>query len=488
MHITGTKTAAAALTMMLILASVLSARAQNTSDQGAAPAATGPDTTTQTIENPPLAGLDQPSFEPGSWARSYLVPKLQVSEAVDTNRAGSLGSKTVVKDVTRGLGSLTLQKLWKIHPLDVNYIGGVAWYPGKTGQPGQTGQVFQIHSLAAVQRILWRTGQLAIRDSFSYLPQGNFGSNSYGGGGGFNGGGGLGSLGGGLGGGIAGGAGGGTLGGGVTFGALINQPRINNFSIVDVTQALSPRSSLVLAAGYGLADFLSNPHGYINSQQTTGQAGYSYQLSRQDQLAVSYAFQEFHFPKAGSGSFNANVWQVFYGHRLSGRLDLRVGGGPQWIHRSSPRFGSNSFVAGSGQASLTYYQSARTNLVLSYSHYANPGSGFFAGSNTDSVRLALNHTLTRRWSLITDAGYSYNSRILKKTNSIANNAQNYHYWYSGGALRYQIARHFGTFASYQYDSIGFGSGFCKTSPCSTGYGRHVGLIGLDWTPSPIRLD
>src|SRR5947209_10327976 len=102
------------------------ARAEATGDQGAAPAAIGPDTTTQVIENPPLSGLDEPSFEPGYGARSYLIPKVQVSEAADTNPAGNLGSKTVVKDVTRGLGSLTLQKLWKIHPLDVDYIGGVA--------------------------------------------------------------------------------------------------------------------------------------------------------------------------------------------------------------------------------------------------------------------------------------------------------------------------------------------------------------------------
>src|SRR2546425_7490025 len=91
------------------------ALAQATGDQGAPPAATGPDTTTQVIENPPLSGLDEPSFEPGYGARSYLIPKAQVSEAVDTNSAGHLGSRTAVRDVMRGLGSLTLQKMWKIH-------------------------------------------------------------------------------------------------------------------------------------------------------------------------------------------------------------------------------------------------------------------------------------------------------------------------------------------------------------------------------------
>jgi len=108
---------------LLFIAAV--ARAQQTGSTGAPPAATGPDTGAQGIENPPLSGLDEPSFEPGFGARSYLVPKVQVSEAVDTNSAGNLGSKSAVKEVTRALGSLTLQKLCKIHPLDVDYTGGV---------------------------------------------------------------------------------------------------------------------------------------------------------------------------------------------------------------------------------------------------------------------------------------------------------------------------------------------------------------------------
>jgi hypothetical protein len=478
--------------LMFLVTGAPAALAQST-DQGAPPAATGPDTTTQVIENPPLSGLDEPSFEPGYGARSYLLPSAQLNEAVDTNPASTLGSKTVIKNVTRGLGSLTLQKLWKIHPLDVAYVGGVSHYYGKTGN------TFQIHSLAATQRLLWRTGQLAFRDSFSYLPQGNFGFSSFGGAGAAGGGGGLGGLGGGVGtgGGIAGGGGGGVFPNG-QFGSLGNQPRVTNSSIVDLTQAFSPRSSVVLSGGYGLTTFINAPTGYINSQQTTGLAGYNYQLSRHDQLALTYAFQEFHFPRTGSGSFNVNVWQVLYGHRISGKLDLKLGGGPQWIHS----YGSSqvlpgvflpnnrSLVSGAGRASLTYRMSDRTNMILNYSHYTTPGSGFFAGSNTDMVRLALNHSLSRRWSLLTDTGYSRNSRVLPNQTTLVHNASTYTYWYAGGALRRQLGRHLGAFASYQYDSIGFNSGLCTASNprCSRVSARHLGLIGLDWTPRPIRLD
>ena len=479
MHKLANQTACTVFVMGLMLVGSTGAWAQETGSSGAPPAATGPDTATQTIENPPLSGLDEPSFEPGFGARSYLIFKAHASESVNTNAAGNLGSKTVLKEVTRGLGSVTLQKLWKVHPLDVDYTGGVVWYNGRNSQ------TFQLHSLAATQRILWRTGQLAFRDSFTYLPQGGFGSSSFGGVGG------LGGLGGGVtsGGGIAGGAGGGLFSN-AQFGSIGNQPRITNMSIVDVTQELSPRSSVTLAGGYGLTNFLNNPQGFINSQTTTAQAGYNYKLSRRDQLAVTYGFREFHFPRAGSGSFNTNVWQAFYGHRISGKLDFVAGGGPQWIHVNSPLRGNISFVSGVGRASLIYHESARTDMRASYSHYTNAGSGFFAGSNTDAVRFGVSHVLARRWTATVDAGYSHHKRVLAVPSLTAGNSRTYKFWYAGGSMRRQLSRQFAAHASYQYDDINFSSGFCGVAnpSCSRGYSRHVGLIGLEWTPRPIRLD
>ena len=479
----------------------LMAQAQDTTSQnqgGAAPAATGPDNNTDNIENPPLSGLDQPSFEPGFGARSYLVPKLQVNEAVDTNRTGQLTTPNgqnipAIKGVTRGLGSLTLQKLWKLHPLDLDYAGGVAWYQG-------VDKVYQMHSFAGVQRFLWRTGQLALRDSFSYLPTGNFGFNSYGGSGVISGGGGLGGVaGGGLGSGFGGGNG---SFGNTNFGSTINQPRISNMSVVDITQAFSPRNSMTLAGGYGINDFLDNAAGYVDSHQYMGQVGFNRKLTRQDQLAVMYEYQDFTLPRQGSGFFDANAIQALYGHRINGKLDLQIGGGPEWIHRffvsftKVPGLGtlifpvSDTFLSGSGRVLLNYYRSSRTNMNLTYSRSANAGSGLLSGANTDAIRLALTHQLTHRWSTTLDSGYSYSRRILNSPTTQAGNASSYRYWYAGGALRRQLSRHVAAYANYQYDAIGFASGICSTNPgaCNTGYGRHVGLIGLDWTPNPIRLE
>jgi hypothetical protein len=505
-----------ALLLLVALAHRTSAQVsggQNTS--GAAPAATGLDTTTQMTENPPLSGLDEPTFEPGYGARSYLAPKAEVSESVNSNATNEF-SNTNITTTSRALGSVELQKLWKMHPLAVDYVGGVDWYNGPRSH------VYQVHSLAATQRFLWRTGQFALRDSFSYLPEGAFGFGSFGGAGGASGGGGFG--GGGLGGGgVTGGTGGIFTNG--QFGSVGTQPRITNMAIADVSQYLSPRSSMVLSAGYGLTHFLNNPQTsscastagcYFNSQETILQAGYNRQISRQNQVSVVYAFEELHFPTSSAGTLNVNMLQLLFGHRISGKLDFLIGGGPEWVHRSQSEeelvtpIGTfplglpclhptvltpcvvvkSSFLTGSARASLRYHWSARTELLLTYLRYISPGSGFFGGANTDVVRFAATHSLARRWNVTADTGYSRSSRLLTATASIAAGSANYHYWYVGGGVHRQLGRYFGAFASYQYNAFGFGSNGCTgtSSVCGRSYGRNVGLIGLHWTPHPIRLD
>jgi hypothetical protein len=487
--------------LVLLLSAAVQLTAQTgagTQNTGTAPAANGLDTTSQMSENPPLSGLDVPSFEPGFGARSYLAPRAEVSEAFESNGSANLSSAGNVNETTRALGSLELQKLWKVHPFDLDYVGGVDWFNGGSGR------VYQIQSLGATQRFLWRTGQLALRDTFSYLPEGTFGFSAYGGAGGFTGGGGMGGLGGGV-------FSGGEVPGFANdqFGSVGIEPRIGNMAVADVTQYLSPRAAVVVAGGYGVTKFLNNPGGsacsaslscFFNSEQSVAQAGYNYQLSRRDQIAIVYAFEELHFPTVSAGSVTANIGQLMYGHRISGKLNFLIGGGPEWVRThqtqiitvlgiSVPAVTNSSFLSGSARMTLTYHPSTRTNLHISYMRYVNTGSGFFAGASTDTVRAGVDHSLSRRWNMMTAVGYARNSRLLAATAPVAGNAHDYHFWFLGGALRRQLSRQFGAFASYQYESFGFGSGSCGSATnCNARYGRNIGLIGVDWTPLPIRLD
>src|SRR3984957_4180160 len=62
----------------------------------------------------------------------------------------------------------------------MDYSGGSSYYAHK-GVGLEQLQQFDIDN-----RINWKRGQLAVRDSFSYLPEGTFGFSAYGGGGAYS--------------------------------------------------------------------------------------------------------------------------------------------------------------------------------------------------------------------------------------------------------------------------------------------------------------
>ena len=469
------------------------------SDQGAAPAATAPPELN--VENPPLSGLDEPQAEPTYGGRSYLIPGLQFSESADSNPSGAATKNTSITAASRGLGSLDLQKIWKRSQLGLDYIGGDLYYAG----PGfaNHSRNYQVHTFAGNERILWRTGQLTLRDSFDYLPQGSFGFNSFGGAGAFGS-----TFGGGIpGSGPATGLGAGMGGGGntgslsnPTFGG--NQPRISNAGIIDIVEQISPHSSITLAGAYDFTHFMNKSTAafpVIDSQVSTGQIGFNRILTRKDQVGFMYSFEELHFPIPDSGTVEAHVWNGMYGRRITGRLNLVIAGGPKLIQinnsPNNPAFvvlgPTSRRVSGDGRVLFHYMVTSRTNAQVLYTHSITAGSGFFAGANSDAMRVSLAHVFGRRWTGTTDAGYSHHSAIQTSLLGLGLNSNTYQYWYTGASLRRQIGQHFGAFMTYQFNN--FGSGACSTNTGSTAVcghtvQQHAGVVGFDWHPRPLRLD
>jgi len=481
---------------LLVCGALAVAQDDSSSDStGAVPAATAP-AEQNNAENPPLSGLDQPVAEPAFGGRSYLVPGFQLSETADSNAASvGAGKNSHTSEITRALGSADLQKIWRRYQFGLDYVAGGDFYAGPLFVQGQQ-RLTQEHSLAAVQRFLWRTGQFAIRDSFDYLPEGSFGFNSYGGAGAFGSSLGPGVSGVGAGTGLGGGLGGGNVGG-VSYGSVAYQPRIDNSTVIDITQGLSPRSTVTLAGGYSLSHYLNlsaQPFNVINSQQTTGQVGYNHLISRRDQVGISYAFQEIHFPRTGSGTINAHIWHVLYGHRVTGKLNLTLAGGPQIVVLNNPPTsttpGKTTSFSANAQANLTYTVSSRTSLNLTYERYVTPGSGFYAGANTNATRASLGHLFGRHWTTTTDAGYSHNSNLqTSNASSSGVNSRTYQFWYAGSSLQRQLGPQFSAFVSYQFNDLGVGQcGTVNTSVCGLTSKRHTGQIGINWHPRPIRLD
>jgi hypothetical protein len=371
-----------------------------------------------------------------------------------------------------------LQRIGSRYITAFDYVGGAAFYTGVSPSTSQ------IHQFDAEQKVLWRSGALTLRDRFSYLPEGSFGFGVYGESGAYNLGlGGIGYVGGTLGQGLGG------LFGLGEFGSLGQQPRIDNLAIADVTQSLSARSAVTEAGGYEIVHFTDNTAGFIDSNQITGQVGYDYQLSRKSQIALVYGFQDFRYPNIQGSSFSTHVVNLMYGYRISGRMDLLVGAGPQitLIHNSPAFGGSSNRVTVSARAALRY-RFPRTSIGIYYDRYNSSGSGYFVGEVSDVVRFSVSRPFTRLWTATADIGYAHNSALQAGLlNFLPPSTNSFQYVYAGAAVKRPLGKHFSLFFSYQFNDLRFNGSTCTAGGSCTSQ-RHVVAAGLDWNPRPIRLD
>lgn len=449
---------------------------------GAAPApAFGQNAPVLNPENPPISGLDVPGLDLRSANRSFIAPALQVSESADTNAGNQFGTSGV-ESVTRFLGALDLQRFWSRSDFLAEYLGGGLLY-------GSNGSVRQLHAVGAEAVTRWRTGQATLRDSFSYLPEGSFSLGAFGGVPGLglaNGGMGTGEAGGGLPGSHSFGSG--------NFGSVGLVPRLANTAIGDMVQSVSPRSAFTFAGGFSNAHFFrtaENPGLLIDSDQTTVQGGYSHLLSRHDQIAGIYGYQLFRFPQATGGQIQNHIFNLRWGHVITGRMSVIAGAGPQYSIIQDINLGDTRHWSVSGRVQLRY-RFERSSLVASYEKYTSAGSGFFAGSDTQVARLGLKRPLGRTLEFFGDLGYSHNKRLQSFASSgVAGN--HYNEGFAGGVLRKHIGHSYDVFAAYRFGEIGFdnadplcgtpGFGICgQTSP------RHTGTIGVEWHPTPTRIE
>jgi hypothetical protein len=501
------------LALILIGASVAWAQGDQTQPPAPPPVpAFGQDSPAPAVtENPPISAIDQPGLEPHAAPESFLLPGLHLSESVDSNAQNQLGQSSV-SPVERALGSLTLQKLWRNYDVAVDYIGGVD-YSSQSGVGLEQVEQFDIDN-----RINWKRGQLAIRDSLSYLPEGTFGFGAYGGSGAYNSS--LGTLSTSLLGGAAfGGQSNAFYGGnGVSVGEA---PRLLNLGLADVVEDLTPKSSVTLSAGYGLVHFydLTAVAGtdqditFIGSHEETAQVAYDRILNPKDQVALSYGYQAFDFSTVDT-AFHSSVIQAMYGHRISGRLDFLISAGPQFTHiDENPVVCSvlnvtvtdctadagtlvvipqkANHIGAAGRVSLRY-RFPKTSVEASYQRYNTSGSGVFAGSRTDVAQVSVARPLSRVWDVFGDLGYSKNTELQVGGSTV--NATSFTYGFAGVGVHRQFGRNLRGYVSYQFNEVGFNTpcpvsaGSSTTGPCSNTAQRQVGTIGVDWSPRPIRLN
>jgi hypothetical protein len=442
-------------------------------------------------ENPPLSGLDVPTLEPHTAPLSYLQPGATFSESADSNAGNALNGQTVTS-VSRALGSVTLHRLWSHYDLALDYVGGAGYY-SIAGQGWRSLQQMDLE-----QKVTWKRGQLTVRDSFSYLPEGNFGG-SYGSLGSQ----GIGSL---------GATSFGLFATGAALGTLGLAPRILNVSVGEIEENLTPKSAITVAGGYAFTHFYGTGFdgtSFIGSSQISAQTGYNRILTSHTQIALVYGYQGFDFSVVGT-AFHTQIIQGLYGHRISGRMDLLLGAGPQLTFLDVPGFVpsggtlvlstvKDTRLGVAAQARLRYHFT-KTSLDLTYQRFTTSGSGLFAGAQSDIAHLSATRPLTRVWSGFVDLGYSHNSRVQPLTACNiqsppfqnlcpANDASVYNFGFAGAGLHRSFGRDFHGFVSYQFNELAFDHSYCLTSgACSRISNRNVATFGLDWTPRPIRLD
>jgi len=465
-------------------------------------------------ENPPLSGIDLPSLEPNVAPLSYLQPGAMISETVDSNAANTIGGGTNFSSITRALGSVALRRLWSHYDLALDYVGGAAFYSAQ----GQGTKFLQ--QMDFNQKITWKRGSFSLRDSFSYLPEGNFGG-SYGSQMGI----GMNSL---------GNTSFGAFFGGTSLGSFGLASRILNVTLADVAESLTPRSRVTAAGAYAFTHFFETATTtgtpFLGVKQISAQAGYDRLVSAHTQVALMYGYQGFDYSVNGM-AFHSQIIQGMYGYRISGRMDVLIAGGPQLTYINSqsavcsdptlpanvvcqlfggalvPITNRTTKLSAAGQFHLRY-RFPRTSFDLSYQRYLTSGSGLFAGAQSDIARLSMSRPLTRVWTMVADIGYSRNSRLQQlSAPQLANcvyqgqqnplglplcpgvDAKRYQSSFIGARLHRQFGHDFRGYVSYQFDRLALDNSYCVTAPnCSNTSNRHAITLGLDWTPRPLRLD
>jgi hypothetical protein len=450
-------------------------------------------------ENPPISAIDLPGLEPHAAPESFLLAGLHFSESLDSNEGNELGGSSFGA-VTRALGGVTLQRLWKRYDLAMDYVGGIADYTRSNIG------VQLLQQLDIDNRINWKRGQFAIRDSFSYLPEGTFGGGSYGG---------MGFGGAGLLGASAFGGQSNTFFGGTEI-SLGVTPRLMNLGMADVVEQLTPKSAITGAASYGLAHFFGNVEtaegenlSFIGSREYTATVAYDRILNSRNQVALSYGYQVFNFVDVGT-ELNVSVIQAMYGHRVSGRMDFLISAGPQFINISSfapictdlslpvsqcppseildiPL--KTNYVGLAGRM-LLRYRLPKTGVTFSVQRFVTDGSGLFAGSETTTAHLEATRPVGHNWDAYAYLGFSKNTRL--ETAASAVNANSYTDGYAGLGVHRQMGRSIRAFVSYQFNELGFDNSCplpgTSGTACSHISSRQIGTVGVDWTMRPVRLD
>jgi hypothetical protein len=429
--------------------------------QGSLPQAQSGDSMPHEVDDFPASDSGQWSIEPPpASSRSYLLAGISASEGAQSNPSWTSQDSSQVVSATNLSGAFDLVLSRRRSETGIDYLGSDTFY-SSYGSLKLYNQPYQ--HLNAYQRIFWPRGHLTFRNLFGYISEANFGSSSLGG--------------------VAGSGGLPPFLGVSQVGEVGQAGYLTNVSSVDVTEALRPRSSVFLAAAYSITDYLGNGGDLFNSRQASTRAGYNYILTRRDTVGIAYGYRRFDYPVTDAGKVVTNSVQLVFQRQVSGRMDMVLAAGPEFINLSGG-VGQNSQIGATVRAAL-HYRWERSSLIASYNRLVTAGSGVFLGGTSDIVLFSVHRTISRIWQAQVFVGYTHVSALGLTSAAIAGNS--YQYWSAGSVVRRRLGRSLSTFASYQFNEES--SGGCGPSAgCIPAIRPQRVSIGLAWSIRPIRLE
>lgn len=430
-------------------------------NQNANPSEVQPDTR-------PLAGAQQIGLGTQPIEHSYWQPTVSVYSTFDSNSFGA-GSGWV--NFESFLGSVNVHRESARNDLTLVYAGGAT--VSSDSSIGNT--VLQQFELG--DKISLRRAEISFFNSTTYIPEAAFG---YGGLGGVN----LpgtGMLG---------------LGEFVPEQSILaaRDQRVSNADLGQVNYRLSRRASVTLLAGYSLLHFLGG--GYFDFREPMVQAGYNYQWTRNDTVALSYRFDDFQFSGLGE-SIRDNRADLSYGRRVTGRAAFEVQAGPEAVffkisNPSATGTGTSGTVTTGGSSSqllwnlnssLTYAV-PRGTVSLSYSHGVNGGSGVLVGAVANTVLVSATRTLSREFTADARFGYARNTSLNGPVQLVA--SRDYDYWFGGADLTHAFGRYLTLVGSYQYQRQTSNAPVCIGTVCGT-FTRNLISVGVTWQDRPLTF-
>jgi hypothetical protein len=413
-----------------------------------------------------LAGLGLSDVEPP--LPSYLIAGFNISDYAEFTPSNGPANPFQEYSTPHVVGVLDLVKKFRQFDTTLGYRGG-ALLNQNSASPlsGHTTQ-----QLVAQERIQGTRTSLAFEDFLSDGPGVTFGSSGSGASD------------------LSGTTGTSDYYGSNDYGGFRAQ-HLSETALGQVGYLLSPRSSLIFSGAFSTTHYFRATA--INDQQTTGLAGYNYELTQQSRLGVSYGYQYFSYP--GSAAVSANSVQLSYFHNLSPRMSFTVAGGPQFLSSHNTLdiiIGSTTvpisipsheegYTAG---GSVGYTLSEKELITAYYQHLVTSGSGLYEGASTDIAEVSGGRNIAGRLAATFSMGFSRLSSV-QKNSSAAIGSGAYQYWFASASVIKPIGRHWGISGSYQFNDQTATSGCAIASAC--GSVLHSVVFTLSWRSLPIGL-